>query len=217
MSCTLTLKGVGYEQQEKMLFSNISLNLTHKKKVAIVGANGSGKSTLLKIAAGLKEPSSGHVELFHNRMETLGNFEPYRHQIGYLFQDSDDQFIAPSVVEDVAFGLLNRGYSKEEARCKVMEKLDALGIVHLAERVPMRLSGGEKKLVALAGVLITEPDILLLDEPDNGLDSRTEEKILEILVELHSSMLIVSHERRFLEGCVNEMYELGPEGLSPVA
>lgn len=216
MSCTLTLKSVGYDQGEKTLFSAISLNLSHKKKVAIIGANGSGKSTLLKIAAGLKMPSSGHIELFHNRMNSLKDFESFRQQIGYLFQDSDDQFIAPSVLEDVAFGLLNQGMGKEEAKETAMQELKSLGIDHLAERVPMRLSGGEKKLVALAGVLILKPDILLLDEPDNGLDGKTETKILEILDGLHSSMLIVSHEQRFLQCCVNEMYELTPQGLIPV-
>lgn len=215
MSCTLTLKNLSYTRDERVLFDNVSLHLTHKKKIAIVGSNGCGKTTLLKIASGLKMPTGGHVELFHNKMESLKDFDAFRDKIGFVFQDSDDQFLCPTVLEDVAFGLLNQGMNKKEAKEKAEAKLEKLGIWNLRECVPMRLSGGEKKLVALAGVLILEPAILLLDEPSNGLDKRTEEKVLEILNGLDSSMLIVSHEWDFLKNCEAEFMELSEEGLRP--
>ena len=116
MSCSVTLKNIKAKIANRVLFENLNLNLSHKEKIAIIGQNGSGKSTLLEIIGGLNKPCDGSVEIFHEPMRELNEFEKYRNLIGFLFQNSDDQFIAPSVIEDVAFSLLARGISKDEAR-----------------------------------------------------------------------------------------------------
>lgn len=214
MSCTLVLHDIGYCTIEKQLFEHVSLSLSHKQKTGIIGPNGCGKSSLLKIAAGLIQPNSGHIELFHEPVRSLAEFDSHRHKIGYLFQDSDNQFIAPTVLEDVAFGPLNLGVAREEAKNLAHKQLDDLGIAHLAERVPMRLSGGEKKLVALAGVLINQPDILLLDEPGNGLDEAALERIATIISGLSCTTLIVSHDTDLLDKIAcGDIYQLQSTGL----
>ncbi len=213
----MTLKNISLQSDERLLFENINCNIKHKEQLAIIGPNGAGKSSLLKIAAGLILPTSGHVELYHEAMTTLKGFEKYRENIGYLFQDSDDQFLAPTVLEDVAFGLRNRGVAKEEAKKIALEKLEELGIAHLHDKVPMRLSGGEKRLVAIAGVLVTNPAILLLDEPSNGLDDSTKAKVVEILNSLDASTIIVSHEKEFIESLNTKVMELRCDGLYQLA
>ncbi|MDD3462744.1 MAG: ABC transporter ATP-binding protein [Sulfurospirillaceae bacterium] len=213
MSCSLNLRGVEYSNQEGMLFSNISLNVSHKEKIAIIGANGSGKTTLLEIIAGLKLPKNGEVELFHHLMQKENDFKIVRSMIGYLFQNSDNQFLCPTVIDDVAFGLLNASLDNEKALLKAEMMLRDLGILHLKDKIVYRLSGGEKKLVALAGVLVCEPKLMLLDEPTNGLDEKMQLRLVEILKKIDKSIIIVSHHKEFVESVVDKIYELTPEGL----
>jgi cobalt/nickel transport system ATP-binding protein len=127
------------------------------------------------------------------------DFHEVRARAGLLFQDSDDQLFCPTVLEDVAFGPLNLGRTTEEARTDALRTLAALGLSGFEERVTHRLSAGEKRLVALATVLAMNPRVLLLDEPTNGLDEATETRLTELLAGMPQAMLIVSHDRRFLE------------------
>ncbi|RAZ53018.1 energy-coupling factor ABC transporter ATP-binding protein [Campylobacter hyointestinalis] len=214
MSCSVTLKNIKAKIANRVLFENLNLNLSHKEKIAIIGQNGSGKSTLLEIIGGLKMPCDGSVEIFHEPMKELDEFEKYRNLIGFLFQNSDDQFIAPSVIEDVAFSLLARGVSKNEARKRAEFMLGELGISHLRDEIVFYLSGGEKKLVALAGVLITEPKILLLDEPTTALDYDMQIKVANILGGLDIAQIIVSHDKEFINKVVDKVYFLNQNGLS---
>jgi len=216
MSCSINLKAVAFSANEKELFKNVTLNVSHEEKVAIIGANGIGKSSLLKMIAGLIEPSSGGVFLFHEEMKTLKDFKSLRSEIGYLPQDVSDHFLCPTVIEDVMFALRAQGVKKDEAYTKACSMLQELGIEHLKERIIYELSGGEQKIVALAGILITQPRILLLDEPTNALDEEAENRIIEILNSIKKSMVIVSHHKTFIERLAPTLYRLNNEGLNKI-
>ncbi len=213
MSCSVTLKKLSYENGGVRLCDNLDLSVTHKEKIAIIGANGCGKTTLLDIIAGLKEKKSGSLEIFHNKIESEEDFKPLRASIGYLFQNSDNQFLAPVVLDDVAFSLLSGGMNQKEALLKATMVLQDLGIEHLKEKIVYNLSGGEKKLVALAGVLVTKPKLMLLDEPTNGLDYKMQLRLVEILKKIDKSIIIVSHHREFIDSIVDKVYEITPNGL----
>ena len=215
MSCSLNLRDVSARAGEISLFENLNLNLAHKEKLAVIGANGVGKSTLLEIMGGLREPSSGFVEIFHERMNGLEDFKKYRREIGYLFQNSDDQFICPVALDDVSFDLLACGMAKNDAREAARNMLERLGAGRLADKIVYKLSGGEKKLVALAGALVKEPKILLLDEPTAGLDSKMQLRLVEILSGLDVSQIIVSHDLNFIDRLANSLYVLRDGSLTP--
>jgi len=217
MSCSVTLKKLSYQNGGNTLSQNINLNVTHKEKIAIIGPNGCGKTTLLNIIAGLQEKQSGILELFHNAIETQKDYKPFRSMVGYLFQNSDNQFLAPIVIDDVAFSLLSAGMEKEEALLKAHMMLKDLDIAHLKDKVVYNLSGGEKKLVALAGVLVTEPKLMLLDEPTSGLDLNMQLKLVEILKNIDKSIIIVSHDKEFIDSIVHKIYEITSEGLKLIA
>lgn len=214
MSCSINLKAVSYKNCSKEVFSNVTVNVGHEEKVAIIGANGSGKSSLLKIIAGLINPSDGAVFLFHNEMEDLKGFRKYRSDLGYLPQEVSDHFLCPTVIEDVMFALRASGENKDESYKKALIILDELGISHLENRIIYELSGGEQKIVALAGILITKPKILLLDEPTNALDEDAENRIIEILNSIKKSMVIVSHHKAFIDKLTPTIYRLTQEGLT---
>lgn len=210
MSCSLNVANLGFEE----LFCNVSFDLAHKEKIAIVGENGCGKSTLLEFLAGLRTGAKySRFEIFHHTITKLDDFKPLRPRLGFLFQDSNDQFIAPTVLEDVAFGLLCAGISKEIAYEKSFEILLKLGIEGLLSKNVFALSGGEKKLVALAGILVCEPDLIFLDEPTNNLNHASEHRLIEVLNSIDKSMIIVSHQTSFLSLVVDKKYRLTQSGL----
>ncbi|XOB61656.1 energy-coupling factor ABC transporter ATP-binding protein [Campylobacterota bacterium DY0563] len=217
MSCSINLKELAYKNTSKEVFNNVTLNVSHEEKVAIIGANGSGKSSLLKIIVGLMKPSAGAVFLFHDEMKNLKDFRKYRSDIGYLPQDVSDHFLCPTVIEDVMFALRAQGESKDEAYTKSYQLLEDLGISHLENRNIYDLSGGEQKIIALAGILITKPKILLLDEPTNALDESAEEKIIDILNSIKKSMIIVSHHKTFIEKLAPSVYKLNKDGLEKLS
>jgi len=208
MSCSVNLRKISYTNNKDELLKDINLNLGHEEKIAIIGSNGSGKSTLLKIIAGLISPCSGYVEIFHTKINNLKEFKNYREDIAYLPQDVTNHFLCPIVIEDVIFSLRARGDSEEIALQKADEILKNLQISHLRERIIFDLSGGEQKIVALAGLLILEPRILLLDEPTNALDEESEKKVIKILNSIKKSMVIVSHHKSFIESLTPTIYKL---------
>jgi len=184
---------------QRPLLEQINLSLHPGERLAIVGANGSGKTTLLHLIVGLLKPSSGTVEAFGKIRRTEADFWEVRTKAGLLFQDADDQLFCPTVAEDVAFGPLNLGKSPIEVETIVQDTLQRLGLAGYAQRITYQLSGGEKRLVSLATVLAMQPDILLLDEPTTGLDEQAYTRIIEIFAHLPQAMLIVSHDREFLQ------------------
>lgn len=213
MSCSVTIKNLSASRDGELLYKGITFNVSHKEKIAIIGPNGCGKTTLLDIIAGLQMPSDGTLELFHNLITKPKEYEPFRHMIGYVFQDSDNQFLSPIVKDDIAFSLFAKGMDKEEVKKRVEMVMEDLDITHLKDKIVYNLSGGEKKLVALAGVLVTEPKVMLLDEPTNGLDHSMQIKLMDILKKIDKSIIIVSHHREFVESLVDTIYEITPTGL----
>jgi len=195
----LELIGVHFGYVGRPVLRGVDLRLAAGERVALIGPNGAGKTTLLHLLVGLVRPDAGEVRVFGRPRRTEADFREVRARLGLLFQDSDDQLFCPTVLEDVAFGPLNLGRTLAQARADAEQTLDALGLAGLAGRVTHRLSGGEKRLVALATILAMHPAVLLLDEPTNGLDEATEERLLGHLAGLPQAMLIVSHDRRVLE------------------
>ncbi|WP_421716609.1 energy-coupling factor ABC transporter ATP-binding protein [Arcobacter arenosus] len=217
MSCSINLKNISYETSTKEVFKDVTLNVSHEEKVAIVGSNGSGKSSLLKILAGLIPPKEGEIFLFHDKMNSKKDFRAYRGDIGYLPQDVSDHFLCPTVIEDVMFALRAKGVKKDEAYENSIKMLEELGILHLENRNIYDLSGGEQKIVALAGILITKPKIILLDEPTNALDEDAEVRIINILNSIKKSMVIVSHHKTFIEKLTPTIYKLKNNGLEKIS
>lgn len=193
------LSEVTFSYRDRTVLDQASLELYAGEKLALVGANGAGKSSLMKLLVGLLKPTSGVVEVFGKHRITEEDFHDVRTRIGYLFQDSDDQLFCPTVIEDVAFGPLNQGLSIEEAEEVAIQTLKQLDIESYAQRVTHKLSGGEKRIVALATILAMKPDVLLLDEPTNALDEASEARLVELLSELDQAMIIVSHDKKLLE------------------
>ncbi len=216
MSCSINLKNISYKTDTKKIFSNISLDVSHEEKVAIIGANGSGKSSLLKIIAGLLIQTEGELYIFHNKIDKLKDFKKFRSDLGYLPQDVSDHFLCPTVIEDVMFALRAKGIEKDEAYKQSINILKELGILHLENRNIYDLSGGEQKIVALAGILITKPKILLLDEPTNALDESAENKIIDILNSINKSMVIVSHHKTFIDRLTPTIYCLESSSLNKI-
>jgi cobalt/nickel transport system ATP-binding protein len=177
-------------------------------RIGLVAPNGSGKTTFFHIIMGLLKPDSGHMKIFGERVKEEKDFLAVRRRIGLLFQDADDQLFSPTVLEDVAFGPLNLGKTKDEAIAISLKTLAFLGLEGFENRITFKLSGGEKKLVALATVLALEPEVLLLDEPSAGLDETTKERLISILSDLDISYLIVSHEFDFLSEITDSIYTM---------
>ena len=178
--------------------SGISFHIRRKEKIALVGPNGAGKSTLLTMFNGMIRPDSG-LMLFDN--QPIGydkvSLRTLRKRVGFVLQNPDRQIIAPTVYQDVAFGPTNLGYTEDEVKRVVTLALRHVGLEGFERRPPHHLSGGEKKRVAIAGVLAMDPDVLVLDEPTSGLDPSGSEDIMELLDELNhegKTIIISTHD-----------------------
>jgi len=212
----IRLSGVGFAYEDgKQVLSGLDFELHEGERVALMGPNGSGKTTLLHLVVGLLKPDSGKVEAFGRERRTEADFFEVRQRAGLLFQDPEDQLFCPTVFEDVAFGPLNLGKSREEVGAIVAETLDALGLTGYEHRITYKLSGGEKRLVSLAAVLAMQPEVLLLDEPTSGLDEESEARLLSILKGLPLSMVVVSHDRHFLRQTTTRAVWLRDGRLEP--
>ncbi len=196
----------GYSSQDH-LFKDLDFELSGGK-VGLIGQNGCGKTTFLHIIMGLCQPTTGEVYLGDRLITSPDDWRYLRRQVGFLFQDADDQLFSPSVIEDVAFGLLNLGDSPQDARRKSEAILGRLGLAGFEERLTHTLSGGEKKLVALATILVMQPQFLLLDEPTNHLDPATRLRLVDIVVDLDIPMVIISHDWDFLSRTTSFIYSL---------
>ena len=193
---------------DRPVLEECSLSLDASHRVGLIGGNGSGKTTLLSLVVGLVRPQSGSIEVLGKVRSRESEFHEIRGRVALLFQDAEDQLFSPTVAEDVAFGPLNLGKTRDEARKIVDDTLRSLGLAGYAHRITHRLSGGEKRLVSLATVLAMEPELLLLDEPTAGLDDDAVRRVTEILTGLHQPMLIVSHDRQFLGRMTNRSLRL---------
>ncbi|MDM8551245.1 ABC transporter ATP-binding protein [Desulfobacterales bacterium HSG2] len=206
----IELKAVrfSYPHSSLPVLDHLDFQMERGAKIGLVGHNGSGKTSFLHIIMGLLSASSGVVRIFGKPARTERDFRSVRQKIGLLFQNADDQLFSPTVLEDVAFGPLNLGKTSEEARDLSQKTLEELNLKGFEDRVTYNLSGGEKKLVALATVLVMQPRVLLLDEPTTGLDESTRERIISILNDLDISYIIVSHEYDFLAATTRNIYSM---------
>ena len=195
----IELKDVTFNYKDRPpVLRGVSLNVNEGERVALVGSNGSGKTTALSIIMGLLRPTSGTVRIFGKERVREKDFAEVRPLMGFVFQDSDDQLVCPTVADDITFGPLNMGLSQKEADLVVKEVLERLDIVDFAKRITHDLSGGEKRLVALGTALALKPRMLILDEPTTYLDKQVSVRLLKILDELNLPLLVVSHDRDFL-------------------
>jgi cobalt/nickel transport system ATP-binding protein len=169
-----------------------SLAISRGERIALLGANGSGKTTLLLNMLGLLTPASGEVLAFGERVTTRpADLKRLRSRVGLVFQNPDSQLLSASVAEDVSFGPMNLGLDRETVRRRVDDALADVGMTEFADVPAHALSFGQKKRVCIAGVLAMEPDILLLDEPTAGLDSRALEDLLAVLGRLHAEGMAI--------------------------
>lgn len=205
----IRLRGIrfAYPYRPEVL-RGLDLDFFRGDRIGLVGANGSGKTTLFHIIMGLLKPKQGAIEIFGSQRREEKDFHKVREKIGLLFQDPDDQLFSPTVAQDVAFGPLNLGKSREEAMDIVHETLGVLGLSGFEERVTYQLSGGEKKLVSLATVLSMQPEVLLLDEPVAGLDESMTERFMTFLKDSGLSYIIVSHDHDFLLNTTESLYQI---------
>jgi cobalt/nickel transport system ATP-binding protein len=199
----------------RSVLSEVSFQLPEGARAGLIGPNGSGKTTLFHLIMGLVPPTRGSIRLFGRQMQTEKDFRRARKKIGLVFQNADDQLFSPTVIEDVAFGPLNLGASSAQTREIAQETLEQLNLSGFEDRIAYRLSGGEKKLVALATVLAMDPELLLMDEPTTGLDEATRERIIDVLNGLDKTLLITSHEYDFLARTTKDIYKMKNGRLSP--
>ncbi len=184
----------------QVALDGIDLRIERGERVALLGANGSGKSTLLKLLDGIVAPSSGTMRALGLDVAAVADGQDafrFHREVGLVFQDPDIQLFSATVFDDVAFGPLQLGLSHDEVRACCDEALRQMDIVHLADRAPFELSGGEKKRAAIASVLSLRPDVLLLDEPTASLDPRTKWVLVNLIRQLGlggKTLVTATHE-----------------------
>lgn len=192
------------------VLSTVSLSLGAGEVLGLSGANGSGKTTLFRCVTGLEKPQ-GEIFFLGKKIAAERDFLFLRQHVGFVLQNPDNQIVFPTVLEDVMFGPLNLGLSQKEAHDRAHHWLAKLGIEKYAPRIVSNLSGGEKKLTALAGILAMEPDLLLLDEPLNELDANARLRLLDALRENVAAKIIASHDNCIFRelGCQVARLEAG--------
>lgn len=212
MAFAFEVKNVTYRYNEIVALNDISLTIEQGKRYAVLGANGSGKSTMLRLLDGLYFADSGNVVAFGEKLtdERFGDegfaFN-FRRRVAFVFQNPDVQLFNPTVFDEIAFAPLQLRWNKQQIRTRVSEMLDLMEIAHLKDRSPHRLSGGEKKRVALASVLVLEPEVLLLDEPTAALDPKSQSQVIDFLTEWSGgakTIITATHDLDIIEDIADE-------------
>ena len=210
------VRDVSYRYNQLTALDSLSMEVRRGERVALLGANGSGKSTLLRLLGGLCFPEQGAISflgepLTEARLEGEEFFFAFRRRVGLVFQNADVQLFSPSVFDELAFGPLQLRWPAAQIRARVDEVLRAMDIAHLRDRAPHRLSGGEKKRVALASVLVLDPEVLLLDEPSAALDPGSQARIVDFLASCGNgkkTVIIATHDMDTLEDVADRCYVL---------
>jgi biotin transport system ATP-binding protein len=193
----IQIEGVSHRYGDREVLCDINLSLV-EDRIGVIGANGSGKSTLVRLLNGLVVPSSGRVLV--EGMDTARDGAGVRRKVAFVFSDPDAQIVMPTVAEDVAFSLRRHGLSKEEAADRVREILARFGLAGHQDHPAHLLSSGQKQLLALASVLVTEPEVLVCDEPTTLLDLRNSRHVAGLLVGLPQRVVLVTHDLELLQG-----------------
>lgn len=190
----LEAKGLHFRYPDgHQAIKEISFCIYHGESVGIIGANGAGKSTLLMLLLGVLFPAQGAVCVGDVQV-TKKTLPMIRQRLGMVFQNPDDQLFMPTVYDDVAFGPRNYGLDEKEVTKRVQQALETVGIPHLKDRAPFKLSGGEKHAAAIAAVLSMQPDILIMDEPTAGLDPKSRRRVMGLLQSFQHTKVITSHD-----------------------
>jgi len=208
------LENVSHRYSDGTLaLDDVSLEFERGERIALLGTNGSGKTTLLNHLNGILKPTSGNIYFEDKPLaydaKSLLNL---RKRVGFVFQDPNDQLFASSVKQDVAFGPLNLGYTPEHVKQLVDDALTTVGMTQFADKPPHFLSGGQKKRVALAGVLAMQPEVIIMDEPTSSLDPLAASDILHLLLRLNKengiTLLLATHDVDIVPLFANKLYIL---------
>jgi biotin transport system ATP-binding protein len=191
VSPVVRLERVSHRYAERTVLRDVDLTLT-QQRIAVIGANGSGKSTLARLLNGLVLPTSGTVSV--DGLDTRRDGAAVRRRVGFVFTDPDAQIVMPTVAEDVAFSLRRSALSRAERAERVTEVLARFGLADHADQAAHLLSGGQKQLLAVASVLVTEPQLLVCDEPTTLLDLRNARRVAELLIGLPQQVVLVTHQ-----------------------
>ncbi|MCK9536103.1 MAG: ATP-binding cassette domain-containing protein [Bacilli bacterium] len=199
------------KQNIRFALNNINLNIAETGElIALVGHTGSGKSTLVQLMNALLMPTSGKIEIMNETITHKSKLKPLRRKIGLVFQFPEYQIFETTVLKDIAFGPANFGIKNPEGKAKEIAKL--MGIEELLERSPFTLSGGQLRKVAISGILASNPDILILDEPTVGLDPNAKRELLNILMNLHQcsnkTIVIITHDMEVVSRYFNRVIVL---------
>ena len=187
----------GDGSNRRVVLCDVSVSLT-EQRVGVIGANGSGKSTFVRLLNGLVLPEQGSVRV--DGLDTRAAGREVRRRVGFCFTDPDAQIVMPTVAEDVAFGLRRRGLDKAEVAAKVAATLERYGLAGHADHPAHLLSGGQKQLLALSSVLVTDPAVLVLDEPTTLLDLRNAAAVHQVVRSLPHQVVLVTHHLDLLDG-----------------
>jgi len=210
------IESLTYRFNRIVALDGLSMAIPAGTRVGLLGANGSGKSTLLRILDGLYFPESGQVRflgepLTEQRFGADAFAHQFRRRVGMVFQNPDVQLFNTTVFDEVAFGPLQLRWTAADVRARVMDTLERFRLAHLKDRVPQRLSGGEKKRVALASVLVMDPEVLLLDEPTDALDPRSQSQLIDLLMgwtDGSKSVITATHHLGILEEIADRCFVL---------
>lgn len=182
-----------YPSGDKVLH-NINLFLNKGEKTALIGPNGSGKTTLFLLCCGVLKIKNGTIKIQDNNVQ----FNKFNPDISYLFQSPEDQLFSTTIFDDIAFGPMNMGISKDDIRNVVERSLKKVGALELSAKASFHLSGGEKRLAAIASLLAMNPKVMLFDEPTANLDTRNRRKVIDLIKGLKETLFISSHNMDFL-------------------
>jgi biotin transport system ATP-binding protein len=192
----IELHGVGHAYGERTVLADLDLRLI-EHRIGVVGANGSGKSTFARLLNGLVVPSSGRVLV--DGLDTRERLREVRRRVGFVFQDPDAQIVHPTVAEDVAYGLENQGVPPAERAARVAEILERYDLAGHADHPAHLLSGGQKQLLAIAGVLVMRPARIVFDEPTTLLDLLNARRVARVIDDLPQPVVVVTHDLDLLE------------------
>jgi cobalt/nickel transport system ATP-binding protein len=216
LASTFEVQNIRFSYEAIPAICDLTLHIAEGDRIALLGANGSGKSTLLRILDALYFPSSGAVTfkgeaLTEKRLLQEEFSLNFRRRVALVFQNPDVQLFNPTVFDEIAYGPLQMQWSKKDVMGRVEETLHFMSISHLRDRPPYRLSGGEKKRVALASVLVLEPEVLLLDEPTATLDPKSQSQVVDLMQQWKGTaktVITATHQLEIVEDIADRVYVL---------
>lgn len=215
----IKLENINYKYEDSVALTDINLEINKGESIGLEGDNGCGKTTLIKLLNGLIFADSGSYffdeqEINQQSMKKEKFAKLFHQKIGYVFQNPENQLFCGSVFEEIAFGPRQMGLSEEEVEKRTVDILKLMGIENLRDRAPYHLSGGEKKKTAIACVLSMNPEVLILDEPMNGLDRKSREALLQILLSLKEAgktLIVATHDEVLLKQITDKIITIGED------